>query len=798
MEQILRSKEMAEIILLPVRHHSPACAWHIRRMIRRLKPDAVLIEGPENAQSLIPVMTHEDTKAPFAVYCSYQDIKGEIGDKEGYYKCYYPFLDYSPELAALRECKTLGIESCFMDLPYREILAACEESRTKGSSGDRLLSGSQFWDRLCERTGLRSFEEFWEKYFEIRGLRMEDEKWFQMLLGYCRIIREDTPPEQIRSEGCEARVRFMAGKLLKKARELGENGRVLAVTGGFHTPGLEEYIRKSREERVSETEPAALTGKTSDRAASGLNGEEGVYLMPYSMEETDAWSGYASGMPFPGFYQKIWEKLEHIGPENGVYEEAVLDFLIETGREGRQREGVPTAYDEICALEQARGLAMLREKKEPGAWELKDAVLASFIKGECTLSTDRPLRILKKCMTGTRLGKLCDQAQVPPLIRDFERQCAGFGIRSRSALEAKRILTPFSNQKHRDESKFFNRLLFLGADFARKTRGPDLRLNRDRNMMRETWVYGWRPSTGAALMDVSVHGATIEEAAVSLARERLKQEQDAEKAALLLTSAFEMGLEREMEPVYETVSRIILEDTRFYAVAEALSRLRMLQELQGLYRVFLPFEKLIEGCYEKLVILLPSMTRIREEDLDMTMKALKLLYQTGGRPGCSREDYFDALGRMREDGDLHPGLEGCIHGILYGSGREEAGEAEQAARGYLSGTRDRLLKTALFFRGVFFTARDLVFAENGFIAMLDYFFGEVEDGEFMELLPQLRLAFGCFTPGELRRIGSLAAGLHGEKRLETGGQPVLPGVLSYGKELEEYVKTAMEEKQDEG
>jgi len=27
---------------------------------------------------------------------------------------------------------------------------------------------------------------------------------------------------------------------------------------------------------------------------------------------------------------------------------------------------------------------------------------------------------------------------------------------------------------------------------------------------------------------------------------------------------------------------------------------------------------------------------------------------------------------------------------------------------------------------------------------------------------------------------------------------VLPGVLSYGKELEQYVKTAMEEKQDEG
>ena len=88
MEQILRRKEMAEIILLPVRHHSPACAWHIVRMIEKLKPDAVLIEGPENAGSLIPTMIHEETKAPFAVYYSYQDQAGEIGGGEEYYKCY--------------------------------------------------------------------------------------------------------------------------------------------------------------------------------------------------------------------------------------------------------------------------------------------------------------------------------------------------------------------------------------------------------------------------------------------------------------------------------------------------------------------------------------------------------------------------------------------------------------------------------------------------------------------------------------------------------------------------------------
>ena len=93
--------------------------------------------------------------------------------------------------------------------------------------------------------------------------------------------------------------------------------------------------------------------------------------------------------------------------------------------------------------------------------------------------------------------------------------------------------------------------------------------------MLETWIGRFGPSVAAALMDVSVRGAVIEEAVTSLVREGLKTESDAGKAALLLTSVFEMGLDQEMEPVYEAVSRIILEDTRLFAVAEALSRLRL-------------------------------------------------------------------------------------------------------------------------------------------------------------------------------------------------------------------------------
>ena len=127
MEKILRNKEMAEIVLLPVRHHSPACSFHVQKVIKDYRPSVILIEGPENANELIPVMVHPDTEAPFAIYYSYYDKAGLLSEEKEHYKCYYPFLDYSPELAALRTADRLGIPAAFMDLSYGNILASSKQ-----------------------------------------------------------------------------------------------------------------------------------------------------------------------------------------------------------------------------------------------------------------------------------------------------------------------------------------------------------------------------------------------------------------------------------------------------------------------------------------------------------------------------------------------------------------------------------------------------------------------------------------------------------------------------------------------
>ena len=835
METILRRQEMAEIKLLPVRHHSPACAWQVRRTIRDWQPHAVLIEGPDSACGLIPAMLDEATKVPFAMYYSYDDTAGAVSEEKEKYRCYYPFLDYSPELAALRAGDALGAKVAFIDLPYGDILAASHAGRGMRREGEKssynddyLLSRSAYVQRLCEKTGLRSFDEFWEKYFELEGLEQETETWFDNLLTYCRQARESTPREQLEEEGCLAREAYMAAKILETARQLSgtegkhrkaagekagtcrqpagtEEGlrRILVVTGGFHTPALARRLE---------------TGDLTDMPEKLVSArDQGVYLMPYSMEAADALNGYASGMPFPGFYQEIWGHVAEEGER--PYTDTVLNMIVHTGKAIRRAEGSTSTYDEICACSMAEGLAALRGKSQPGAYELRDAVLSCFVKGEYNLATDEPMRLLRRQMTGRQVGELCRDAGEPPLLQDFRMGCKRYGLQTASTLENEVTLSVFSKQKHRQISMFFHRLLFLQTSFARRVKGPNLQTGRDRNLMREIWKYKWSAQVMAALIDASVYGGTLEEAATGLVMESLKKAVYAREGALLLSQVLEMGLERQAEQVYGHLSQLLVSDTDFYSLADALRSMTMIRQLQRLYDFQWDIQEPLQICVRRLLGLLPGMARVKEEDMARCMEAVKLLYQVIGR--MEREDspvvnkgdrdkgpaeetppdnvlldgYFEALLTMDRDSGIQPGVHGCIHGLLYGGGRESVEQTRQVCRGYLTGTGEQLMKTALFFRGLFFGAKDLVFAGDDFLRMLDEFLCRIGEEDFMRLLPELHMAFTYFTPSETDRIARTAAGFHGEsgRRLQER-QAVPEAWYLYGRELERYALEEMEER----
>ncbi|MCI8598160.1 MAG: hypothetical protein HFJ10_06940 [Lachnospiraceae bacterium] len=804
MEQLLRGQEIPAVVsklvencydltrpilYFPVRHHSPACAFHLKRAIADYEPDCILIEGPENAENLIPVLTHPDTKPPLALYYAYRDKKGLVSPEKEDYKCYYPFLDCSPELVALREAAKRGIEARFIDLPYGEILIGTKENqgiRRKGEkqtyNDDYLLSRSRYLALLCEKTGLRDFEELWEKYFEIQGLHQETKVFVRQMLTYCALSRQNTPREEMEEDGCLLREQYMAEQIAKTSQDF---RRILVVTGGFHTCGFGDLIEEDFGKKVR------FQGKSVKLHNTREDGEE-VYPMSYSMEAADALNGYASGMQSPGFYHQVWKSLESEGSSEGVYKDAVLHFLAMSGRRARRKEESISSYDEICAFSMAEGLAALRGKQEPGLYELRDSALSCFVKGEYSVSTDGAMRALKELVTGSQVGSLCADAMRPPMLSDFEEQCKYFGLKIHSAMEQEVTLEIFAKEKHLKMSRFFYQTEFLDCGFAKRKKGSDLVNRRDRNRIREIWTYKWSSQVMAALIDASISGGTIAEAVHSLLHSRFDKSTGCREAAELLVRGFLMGLSDEQEKMREHLSQVLAGDGDFFSLTQGLSQLLTLSELQDLYKVRdrMDLERMIKVCFQKIIQLLPSMGQIKEEQQQECMEDFRTLYQITGKKAYTdyRPVLAEALERLLERRPIQPAVEGVTLGLLYGYDSNYGEKIAGTAQGYVRGTEEMLAQSATFLRGLFFSARDFVFVSQNFLTLIDELLGRLPSEEFLKLLPELRMAFGYFTPIEVDRIAGRAAALHGKKGKDLlRGRMVDPKEYAYGEELDAYV-----------
>ena len=108
-----------ELLLFPVRHHSPACAWQLQRLFGVIRPSVVLIEGPRSFTSLLPMLVHDETRMPLAIY-SYAVGKAQGDEMAPRHAAYYPFCDHSPELVALQAAFGNGIPARFIDLNFAE------------------------------------------------------------------------------------------------------------------------------------------------------------------------------------------------------------------------------------------------------------------------------------------------------------------------------------------------------------------------------------------------------------------------------------------------------------------------------------------------------------------------------------------------------------------------------------------------------------------------------------------------------------------------------------------------------
>ena len=200
-----------ELIVLPVRHHSPACAWHVRKAIAEAQPSVVLVEGPRSFTELLPFLAHTEARMPLAIY-TYAVQRGPEGEDDRR-AAYYPFCDYSPELVAIREAAARQIPARFIDLDFAEqcqVEPASEDDESRSLLDERHFARSRYLHALAESLGCRDHEELWEHLFEVSSGTIPFEEHVARVTAYCHLARVECTDAELQADGTLQREAEMA------------------------------------------------------------------------------------------------------------------------------------------------------------------------------------------------------------------------------------------------------------------------------------------------------------------------------------------------------------------------------------------------------------------------------------------------------------------------------------------------------------------------------------------------------------------------------------------------------------
>lgn len=759
MEGILRQPDLAEIdrlftgsfdiegqvVYFPVRHHSPACALHLQRTIERFRPELILIEGPSDSAELLPYIADEQSVPPFCIYYSYDDKDGKVNEEKEKYRAYYPFLAYSPELVAIREGARSHTPVRFIDLPYalRLINKIEEEPQTQFYYNEnKEYEVNTYTAMIARKARCRSFAEFWESRFELDAANLETQAFVRNLFHLGYFMRLATPENEISLKEDRLRETYMAEEIRKA---LPDNKRILVVAGAFHISGLMETLQ-------SDKKPSLRTCNREHVAS---------YLMPYTFKEADSKSGYAAGMPFPAFYQEVWEKIEK--QKKDPFASTVLEYIIKTARYARKTQMI-SLPDEINALNMARSLAVLRGKQSTGVYELLDGVRSCFVKGDLNATSTFEVDFLYRLLSGMGTGKIADNDCIPPVVHEFRVLCSLHRLKTSTIERQEVTLDIIKNPAHYRKSRFLHQMKFLETGFATLQSGPDYVNQKNKNLVREQWICRYATGVETRLIDLSVYGATLSQVCNSLIEKNFKDNMTAEELGKLLLSVQVMGIEGFYLQYEDTIRLVVESEGNFINLCKLINSLLYLANMQQLMdgNIQPVIAELARTAFKGAVVLIPSLKSTTEEEEQEICEQMRNLYSftMDAKGWFDTAAFIAAVEKVLNDSFSNSRLFGLCLAIHYKEGRTGQATFCQQIAAYLESSITHPEQAASFICGLFLISRDVLFVDPHILEAINRVIANADQETFLTILPNLRYAFTGFLPAEISRLGQQVAEYH--------------------------------------
>jgi hypothetical protein len=486
--QASASTQGTTVALLGVRHHGPGSARAVGAALARFRPDAVLIEGPPEADALLPLAASKEMTPPVALLAHVVDEPSRAA--------FWPFAAFSPEWVALRHALEAEVPVRFIDLPaaHTFALAAQEAEREEPNrAGDGAESApvtsddgdaaERWWEDVVEHVGHEARvggdgSDVGPDVGAVPGgasARAAPDALapFRALAGAMTALRERAPEARD-----DARREAYMRKQIRAASRAGHK-RVAVVCGAWHVPALAAKVPVAADNALLRGLPKAAVEVT---------------WVPWTHRRLAQHTGYGAGIASPGWYQHLFDAGGRHVVERWFTRMAALL---------REVDHPVSSAHVIEAVRLAETLAAVRGRPLAGLTETIDAARAVLCDG-----SDVPLRLIEeRLIVGDALGQVPEAAPAVPLQRDLTRLQRSLRLKP----EARVRVLDLDLRKELDagRSRLLHRLALLGIDWA----VPTASQTRSTGTFRESWELAWEPELAVRVAEAGVWGTTVEAAA---------------------------------------------------------------------------------------------------------------------------------------------------------------------------------------------------------------------------------------------------------------------------------------------
>jgi hypothetical protein len=721
-----------------IRHHGPGSARSLIAALEEYQPDAVLIEGPADADPLLRWVLADGMTPPIALL-GYAPDRPQTA-------AFWPYAVFSPEWQAMTFALRRGIEVTFCDLPAYAVLARWRQNAADHADLDDLeepdataaetlpaaiVEQHDPLALLAEAAGYDDPERWWDDVVESR---LDSSSPFPVItdaMAELRMIMGQSDRYGDREARREAYMRQKIREALKRGSE-----RVAVVCGAWHAPVLRWPLQ-----------PAAA----DIRILRGMPRRKiMVTWVPWTHQRLAAASGYGAGIASPGWYHHLW-----VAPDRPI-----VRWLTKVAQALRDRDLAVSSAHVIEAVRLAETLASLRGRPLAGLAEVTEATRAVLCDGD-----ELALRyVTDHLVVGQALGSVNIAVPTVPLEADLIRTCRSLRIRR----EAHVRLHDLDLRRPIDQarSQLFHRLQLLGVPWI----VPAETSVQSQGTFRETWESRWEPEYSIAIVEASVWGTTVESAATARVRKIIE-----DGSLVDLTQAVEGCLLADLPKALDELLASLADKAALDAdVVHLMDALPALARAQRYGDVRQTDTGALRKVSEVLVIRICAGLRqaVASLDADSAAAMRRRIDAVNTAIGLLTESSRDAsdLLRSRQIDQRGRWLETLatmvdrtdVHGLLLGRSVRLLLDAEQ-----LSDVPVRLqralsagvpaLDKAAWVDGFFADGALLLIHDAELRGLLDQWICQLDETEFVDMLPLLRRTFGTFAAAERQAIGERIA-----------------------------------------